>query len=136
MILAQYLKDTTAQLFSRAPLPSFQFHRYLNMLYTRLSLALAFARFSDAFFRISCPGRIVRERLDPVVNAGKISGHVHTISGGSGFAAAMSYEDARASKCSSCPIKVRFVSSIPIYTNSILHRKISPTTGPPNSTCT
>jgi hypothetical protein len=79
--------------------------------YTKLYLALALAGYSDAFFSISCPGRIVRERLDPVVSAGKISGHVHTISGGSGFAAAMTYEDARASKCSSCPIKVNFPSS-------------------------
>lgn len=59
----------------------------------------------NAFFRMSCPGRIVRERLDPIVNPGSVSSHVHTISGGSGFSANMSYADARASKCSSCQIK-------------------------------
>jgi len=60
----------------------------------------------EAFFRMSCPGRIVRERLDPIVNPGSISSHVHTISGGSGFSANMTYADARAAKCSSCQIKV------------------------------
>lgn len=74
-------------------------------------MALALAGYSDAFFRMSCPGRIVRDRIDPIVNPGKIAGHAHTISGGSGFKADMSYADARASKCSSCPIKVS-----PIYT--------------------
>jgi hypothetical protein len=90
-------------------------HRSPNMNYrTKLYLALAFAGYSDAFFSMSCPGRIVRERLDPVVSAGKISGHVHTISGGSGFAAAMTYEDARASKCTSCPIKVSIFHCTPL----------------------
>jgi hypothetical protein len=74
--------------------------------YTKLYMALAMAGYSDAFFRMSCPGRIARERLDPIVNPGKIAGHVHTISGGSGFSADMTFQDARASKCSSCTIKV------------------------------
>ncbi|KAF1941766.1 WSC-domain-containing protein [Clathrospora elynae] len=54
---------------------------------------------------MSCPGRNVRERLDPVINPGVVSGHVHTISGGGGFSASMTYQDARAAKCSSCQIK-------------------------------
>jgi hypothetical protein len=99
--------------------PSFHLHLFPSMNYrTKLYLALAFAGYSDAFFSMSCPGRIVRERLDPVVSAGKISGHVHTISGGSGFAAAMTYEDARASKCTSCPIKVHI--SYPLHLHSSL----------------
>jgi hypothetical protein len=58
-----------------------------------------------AFFRMPCPSRLVQERADPIVNPGVVGGHVHTISGGSAFAFSMSYEDARASECSSCPIK-------------------------------
>ncbi|KAF2740116.1 WSC-domain-containing protein [Polyplosphaeria fusca] len=58
-----------------------------------------------AYLRMSCPGRLVRERLDPVVSPGVVSGHVHTISGGSGFAPNITYQQARASKCSSCQIK-------------------------------
>jgi hypothetical protein len=54
---------------------------------------------------MSCPGRNVRERLDPIVSPGAVSGHVHTISGGAGFKASMTYADTQASKCSSCTIK-------------------------------
>ena len=79
-----------------------------NMFSTKtLLLALGLAASSDAFFRMSCPGRTVRERLDPIVNPGAVSGHVHTISGGAAFKASMTYADTRASKCSSCTIKVR-----------------------------
>jgi hypothetical protein len=74
---------------------------------TKLYMALALAGYSDAFFRMSCPGRVVRERLDPIVSPGKVAGHVHTVSGGSGFKADMTYQDARNAKCSSCEIKVR-----------------------------
>ncbi|KAF2028829.1 hypothetical protein EK21DRAFT_101568 [Setomelanomma holmii] len=66
--------------------------------FTKLYLALAMIDFSDAFFRMSCPGRISRDRVDPIVGPGKVAGHVHTISGGSGFSAAMTFQDARASK--------------------------------------
>lgn len=31
---------------------------------------------------MSCPGRIVTERIDPIVSPGAVSGHVHTVSGG------------------------------------------------------
>ncbi|KAF2822058.1 WSC-domain-containing protein [Ophiobolus disseminans] len=73
--------------------------------HTKLYLALSMAGYSDAFFRMACPGRVVRDRVDPIVNPGKVATHVHTVSGGSGFKANMTFADARASKCSSCEIK-------------------------------
>jgi hypothetical protein len=103
--------------------------------YLKLFLALALAGSSDAFFRMSCPGRVVRDRIDPIVAPGKIAGHVHTISGGSGFKAEMTYADARASKCSSCEIKVSYDLSCSKYMLT-LRRKTCPTTGRPLSTCT
>ncbi|KAH8722679.1 hypothetical protein GQ44DRAFT_657897, partial [Phaeosphaeriaceae sp. PMI808] len=69
--------------------------------YMILFTILALAGYAKAFFRMSCPGRLVRERIDPIVNPGKVADHVHTISGGSGFSATMTFQDARASKCSS-----------------------------------
>lgn len=68
-------------------------------------LAASMAAPAEAFFRMSCPGRLVRERSDPIVNPGQIASHVHTISGGNGFGFSMTYEQARASQCSSCEIK-------------------------------
>ncbi|KAI9793469.1 MAG: hypothetical protein M1833_000755 [Piccolia ochrophora] len=55
-----------------------------------------------AFFKVPCAAPLVQERLDPVVNPGKVSGHVHTIMGGNGFGAITTYEQALASTCSSC----------------------------------
>ena len=78
-------------------------HHHLKI---KLYLALALAGCADAFFRMSCPARLVRDRIDPIVAPGQVSAHVHNIAGGSGFKARMSYADARASRCSSCGIKV------------------------------
>ena len=78
------------------------------MFFNNVALALGLAASiapADAFFRMSCPGRVARERLDPIVSPGMVSGHVHTISGGAGFGPSMTFEGARASKCSSCEIK-------------------------------
>jgi hypothetical protein len=86
---------------------SFNYQPFNMLTTTNLLLALGLATSSDAFFRMSCPGRNVRERLDPIISPGAVSGHVHTISGGGGFSASMTYQDARAAKCSSCTIKVR-----------------------------
>ena len=58
-----------------------------------------------AFWRMPCPGRLVLERIDPIISPGKVSGHVHTVSGGSGFGFTTSYAQQRASACSSCPVK-------------------------------
>ncbi|KAG9658955.1 WSC domain protein, partial [Aureobasidium melanogenum] len=66
---------------------------------------LALASSASAFWRMPCPGRVATERLDPIVNPGGVSGHVHTISGSNGFKAEMTYADARGGACSSCPIK-------------------------------
>lgn len=73
-----------------------------------LATSLLLASPAAAFFRMTCPGRLTQERLDPIVSPGAVAGHVHTISGGSGFAANMTYEQARASTCSSCSIKEDF----------------------------
>ncbi|ORX99400.1 hypothetical protein BCR34DRAFT_495426 [Clohesyomyces aquaticus] len=76
---------------------------YTNTL-AFLALASSIAP-AAAFFRMSCPGRLVRERIDPIVNPGAVAGHVHTISGGSAFGPSMTFQQARAAKCSSCEIK-------------------------------
>ncbi|BGP16099.1 hypothetical protein JCM10213v2_004093 [Rhodosporidiobolus nylandii] len=58
----------------------------------------------DGFWRLPCQGNggaLVYQRADPLVNPGAVSGHVHTISGGSNFNLDMTFEDARASACTS-----------------------------------
>ncbi|KAF2640037.1 WSC-domain-containing protein [Massarina eburnea CBS 473.64] len=56
-------------------------------------------------FVVQCTSRLFDQRADPVIDPGVASSHVHTISGGSGFNFNMSFEDARASKCTTCNIK-------------------------------
>merc|ERR1711939_1070531 len=38
---------------------------------------------ASAFWRMGCPGRLTLERIDPLFAPGSVSGHVHTVSGGS-----------------------------------------------------
>ncbi|KAJ7825954.1 hypothetical protein B0H13DRAFT_2214807, partial [Mycena leptocephala] len=48
---------------------------------------------------------ITTERIDPIVNPGKVSGHVHTIVGGSNFRVNTTTAFLRQSQCTSSPIK-------------------------------
>ncbi|KAF6839010.1 wsc domain-containing protein [Colletotrichum plurivorum] len=65
---------------------------------------LSAATYAAAFFILPCSRPVVVERADPIVNPGTLSGHVHTIMGGSGFDFSMTYEQARASVCSTCKV--------------------------------
>ena len=81
---------------------------HASALTLAFGLVASLAAPTSAFFRMSCPGRLVRERLDPIVNPGAVSGHLHTISGGAGFSPSMTYAQARSAACSSCEIKEDF----------------------------
>ncbi|KAF1983138.1 WSC-domain-containing protein [Aulographum hederae CBS 113979] len=62
----------------------------------------------SAFIRFPCASNIVEERADPIINPGKVSGHVHKIVGGNAFSFDMDFAKARTATCSSCPIKEDF----------------------------
>ncbi|GAA5970240.1 hypothetical protein JCM11641_001633 [Rhodosporidiobolus odoratus] len=53
----------------------------------------------DAFFKMPVDNPLVIERSDPLVSPGTVSGHVHTIAGGSNFSPDATYEDLRKSEC-------------------------------------
>ncbi|KAK5135849.1 hypothetical protein LTR08_004498 [Meristemomyces frigidus] len=76
-----------------------------SMTATALAIVASLSLAVSAFWRMLCPGRLVLERIDPIISPGEISGHVHTVSGGSGFGYTTDYEQQRASACSPCPIK-------------------------------
>lgn len=81
------------------------------ILFSRTTKATAFALLAlvtpqvAAFWRMPCPGRLVLERIDPIISPGAVSGHVYTVSGGSAFNFTTSYEQQRTSVCSSCPVQ-------------------------------
>lgn len=56
-----------------------------EMLLKTLLATLVFVPGALAFFRLPCDNVLVHERADPIVSPGKVAGHAHTISGGSGF---------------------------------------------------
>jgi len=60
---------------------------------------------TTAFFRLPCDNPLIVERVDPLVSFGKVAGHVHTVSGGSGFGPSSDFAALRASKCTSCRVK-------------------------------
>ncbi len=72
---------------------------------TTSTLSLALFGLTQAFWKVPCPAPVLRERADPIINPGKVSGHLHTIMGGNGFGFSMDFQQARASSCSSCSVK-------------------------------
>ncbi|BGP13573.1 hypothetical protein JCM10213_008710 [Rhodosporidiobolus nylandii] len=59
----------------------------------------------EAFWRLPCGNNLVTERIDPIVSPGAVSGHVHTILGGSNIGLSNTFEDMRQSECTSCLVK-------------------------------
>jgi len=70
-----------------------------------LALALAVgAPLATGMFRFDCWNNLVVDRVDPIVNPGTASKHLHAVSGGNGFSKNADGEAMRASTCTSCPI--------------------------------
>lgn len=59
---------------------------------------------ANAFFLMPC-WPVSTQRVDPIVNPGNVSSHVHQIAGGNGFAPAMNYSDTQAADCTTCFVK-------------------------------
>lgn len=70
-----------------------------------LGLVALFSSQADAYWRMSCPGTVFTGRVDPIVSPGKVSGHVHVVLGGNGFAPTMDYASTQKSTCTTCTIK-------------------------------
>lgn len=69
-----------------------------------LASVAVFAGLSDAFWRLPCRGNTGIARLDPLVDAGKLSYHLHSVQGSGNFAKKVSQDDLRASPCTSCAV--------------------------------
>jgi len=59
----------------------------------------------DAFWRMDCHSRTGLARIDPLVDYGVVSDHVHAIHGGNNFGFTTEYDDLMASECTSCAAK-------------------------------
>jgi hypothetical protein len=59
---------------------------------------------TNAYWLMGIENFITTERIDPIVNPGRVSGHVHSVVGGSNFRFNTTTESLRQSECSSIPI--------------------------------
>ncbi|KAF9478863.1 hypothetical protein BDN70DRAFT_879454 [Pholiota conissans] len=64
----------------------------------------AAAASAQAYWLMGIEDFITTERIDPIVNPGKVSGHVHSVLGGSNFRLSTNTSFLRQSECSSIPI--------------------------------
>ncbi|KAF5362587.1 hypothetical protein D9757_013318 [Collybiopsis confluens] len=67
--------------------------------------ALAALSSVQAYFLVGNRDILVTERLDPIINPGAISGHAHSIVGGSNFGSTLSTASLRNSECTTMPIQ-------------------------------
>ncbi|GAQ08895.1 hypothetical protein ALT_6216 [Aspergillus lentulus] len=65
---------------------------------------LALSGLTDAFWRLPCRGRTGLARIDPLMDPGKPSSHVHAVHGSGGFSMSASGADLKASSCTSCAV--------------------------------
>ncbi|KEQ86420.1 hypothetical protein D6C98_09612 [Aureobasidium pullulans] len=66
--------------------------------------ALTLAGSADAFWRLPCRGRTGVGRLDPIMDPGEVSDHVHVIHGGNKFGIDNTPQDLASSDCTSCAV--------------------------------
>lgn len=69
--------------------------------YTQLALLGLAALPANAFFLMPC-WPVSTQRIDPIVDPGLVSTHVHQIAGGSAFAPVMNYTGTQAASCTTC----------------------------------
>ncbi|GAA5931862.1 uncharacterized protein JCM15063_001588 [Sporobolomyces koalae] len=77
----------------------------MPVMQTALVAALLAANLVEAFWRLPCGNSLVIERADTIVSPYQVSGHVHNILGASNFALGTTFEQLRASECTSCLVK-------------------------------
>ena len=70
-----------------------------------LVAALAARANADAFFTIGMGMPVALERVDPLLSAGQVSNHVHSVIGGNAFQASMDFSTTQKSTCSTNPVK-------------------------------
>ncbi|KAJ5737675.1 uncharacterized protein N7483_002800 [Penicillium malachiteum] len=63
-----------------------------------------FPLFTSAFWRLPCRGRTGLARLDPIIDPGQLSSHVHSVHGGGNFGMDSDMQILRESNCTSCGV--------------------------------
>jgi hypothetical protein len=74
------------------------------MLRSVIAVSAGLVGGAHAFWRMECPGRLGLARLDPIVNPGTSSTHVHAIHGSSSFSSTSDFSSLMAGDCTSCRV--------------------------------
>ncbi|CAM1508016.1 Fc.00g048640.m01.CDS01 [Cosmosporella sp. VM-42] len=74
------------------------------MLKSFVALSAGLVGSAHAFWRMECPGRVGLARLDPIINPGALSKHVHAIHGSSGFSDTSGTAELLDGDCTSCRV--------------------------------
>lgn len=74
------------------------------MLKSLITVSAGLVGSAHAFWRMECPGRVGLARIDPIIDPGTISKHVHSIHGSSGFAETVTTEQLLDADCTSCRV--------------------------------
>lgn len=69
-----------------------------------VSYLAAFAGMADAFWRLPCRGRTTLARLDPLMDPGEPSYHVHSVHGSSAFSMDSDGDTLKTGHCTSCAV--------------------------------
>ncbi|EYE98561.1 DUF1996 domain-containing protein [Aspergillus ruber CBS 135680] len=69
-----------------------------------VSYLAAFAGMADAFWRMPCRGRSGLARMDPLMDPGETSYHVHTVHGSGAFSMDADSDTLKSSDCTSCAV--------------------------------
>lgn len=56
----------------------------MTMLKSFIAASVGLLGTAEAFWRMECPARVGLARIDPIVNPGTLSTHVHALHGSSG----------------------------------------------------
>ncbi|CAG8899855.1 unnamed protein product [Penicillium egyptiacum] len=63
-----------------------------------------FPSYANAFWRLPCRGRSGLARVDPIVDPGEVSGHVHAVHGGGSFGMSSDQSSLLSADCTSCAV--------------------------------
>ncbi|KAL7410277.1 WSC-domain-containing protein [Mrakia frigida] len=81
------------------------FTTYSSLLLPLLAATVLLSSSTDAFFILSHPKTLVHTRLDPIVNPGQISGHMHNVVGANSFNRSYDLTLQREATCTTSPVQ-------------------------------
>ena len=104
LLTAKLSTHSPTTLKTKAELSTYDMHSNSKLI-ASATLFLGLFGQVHSFWRLQCEGIAGLGRIDPLVNPGKPSAHLHTIKGSGGFSFTSTADDLLKSTCTSCQVK-------------------------------